>query len=767
MCPIGSGNKLNSGKPLVLMALRVPLFPKEGRSGSAVVHNAQLKELRNQGFDVVMVNSSNFRGGVAQYPYIPMLFAPDAAARAQLPQDPSFIPFADFNIPVVDGLPSPLSSEYYSGLSDAQLGRSYAMWQWGMEWALLQYGIPDLVWHSHAEEHNGILAAVLPTVFTAHVNADSHSAREHRFDALRDFGLANVRTGFAISQTIAGQLGNPASGVYITPERVVMAPNGVNINVFNPNVNGSRTDLLQEYGDRLSGLREDDIWLVTAGRASNEKGFDTIIGALAEVRRNHLDGNKVHLIVIGSYGGERIFMQDPYTSKLVDPFTYRELAQKLGVADVVHFMGRMEQGQMARFYKAVVADGSVVLASRQEACPLVKPEVMAVGVPPLVTQIDGFEGIVANYPGNPNEIVRFAPPENPFGTQVLAPARLRLEQEGTAQARAALLVLNEVIEVDGQERFMLPESVVGLGSEASLYARSVLWEVAREQAVTALATAITEDLQESPATRVARGERAAEFANSNWSIGGSVRGIIPTLNSVMQGGGRAVFSLDVPASTDLHSLRQDRLDAIPVDTILQSAFAILRRAADQSTVAIGQAWRAFNVSVAVYMGTRSNFRHPFDPNAYGLHTPHTILEEVARAADVSVLEMRSTMQVVYETPTQNLVGAGRAHQMSPGAAPRGSHYFALLAQNAATGSDVSYRELVRVLSYNLNRPMSEIGEAFVNPEARPELAARIRGRLPDQMVVDASSLMRRIADHHFELGVEPERRVDDHDAERR
>lgn len=763
MGSIGSGNKLNpgSGRPLVLMALRVPLEPKEVRSGSAVVHNAQLKELRGQGFDPVMVFATNYRSGVASYPTVPMVFMPDAAARTRLPPDPTLIPYADFNFPVVDGLPNPLSAAYYSRLTDAQLGRSYSLWQWGLQWAILQYGIPDMVWHSHAEEHNGLLAGVLPAVFTAHVNRDSQAAVEHRLDSLREFGLGRMRTGFAISPTIASQLSRDSGG-FMTPERVVLAPNGVNVLIFNPQVDGSRESLLSDYRDRLAGLRADDIWLVTAGRASHEKGVDAIIEALAELRRSHPDGHKIHLVVIGSMGDEQLFKHDPYSNKHVDPYTYRGLAEKFGVADAVHFMGRMEQKQMARFYKAVLTDGSVVLASRQEACPLVKPEVMAVGVPPIVTQIDGFEGIVANYPGNPSDIVRFAAPENPYGLSVLAAARSRLLREETALARATRLLLNDVIEVEGRDQFMLPEGVRGLDSEPSIYLRRVLWETAQSQAAHSLAVAIQHDLQEPTDQRIERGTQAAQFSNSHWSIGGSVRGLVPTLQAVMAEGPAADFTLDAAASTELHPLREERLADIAEDTIVHSAYLALRNAAEQSAVAIGQAWRAFNVAVAVFMGTRSNFRHPFDPDAYGLKEPHTVLREVARAAGAPDPEMRQVMRVVLETPVEHLVGVGRAHQDLPGASPKGSQYFALLAQHAASGSKAHYQELLRVLSANLGCSASDIMDTFAAPEAQPERALRIRAVLPEHVVMDVTTLMRQIAERHLEVNDGHDRRPEDH-----
>lgn len=111
--------------------------------------------------------------------------------------------------------------------------------------------------------------------------------------------------------------------------------------------------------------------LITVGSLIPRKGVDQILRALAQ-----LDGVRPTLTVVGSGPEEQ---------------SLREMAERLGLAGHVRFIGRVEPKEVL----ALLAEADVfVLASHSEGRPNVILEAMAAGLPVIASNIPGVREIV-------------------------------------------------------------------------------------------------------------------------------------------------------------------------------------------------------------------------------------------------------------------------------------------------------------------------------------------------------------------------------------
>lgn len=82
------------------------------------------------------------------------------------------------------------------------------------------------------------------------------------------------------------------------------------------------------------GLNGSQLLILSVGRLSRRKGFDTVIRALAQVRAAGIDA---HHALIG-VGEDKVYLL--------------ELAQQCGMASYVHFLGHVEMDDLPRWYNA-------------------------------------------------------------------------------------------------------------------------------------------------------------------------------------------------------------------------------------------------------------------------------------------------------------------------------------------------------------------------------------------------------------------------------
>ena len=169
-----------------------------------------------------------------------------------------------------------------------------------------------------------------------------------------------------------------------TPARSTLVQNGIDVEKYRPSA--SRRAALR---DRL-GLRDSDVVVGAAGRLIPRKGFDTLLRSIALVR------NRRVVTLIAGDGPERAELE--------------ALAVGLGIADRVRFLGLV--GDMHRFLPGFDVG---VLASRGEGMPLIALEMLATGVPVVLSDIPMHEQFDALRPS-----VRYARTDDPeaFATAI-------------------------------------------------------------------------------------------------------------------------------------------------------------------------------------------------------------------------------------------------------------------------------------------------------------------------------------------------------------
>lgn len=141
------------------------------------------------------------------------------------------------------------------------------------------------------------------------------------------------------------------------PETVYVIPNGVDGETFSP--------LSRATARANLGISEDRKIIISIGTRDSRKGFDLLIRSLVEPPLSRLHPE---LVIIGGappHGVDQLPL-------------LRKLAQELGVAKSVLFVGEQSQQQLALWYNA--ADVFCLLSSR-EGCPNVVLEALACGTP--------------------------------------------------------------------------------------------------------------------------------------------------------------------------------------------------------------------------------------------------------------------------------------------------------------------------------------------------------------------------------------------------
>ncbi len=164
--------------------------------------------------------------------------------------------------------------------------------------------------------------------------------------------LRSARLVMPVSENLAGAM--RVAGIR-GPFRVI--PNAVDTGLFRPG------DASRPHGARLA----------TVGLLNAQKGVDTLLEALALVRRQRPD---VHLDLVGD-GPERA--------------AHEALATRLDLGAAVTFHGLQPKEEIARILSGV---DLFVLASRFDNNPCVLVEAQAAGLPIVATRVGGIPEIV-------------------------------------------------------------------------------------------------------------------------------------------------------------------------------------------------------------------------------------------------------------------------------------------------------------------------------------------------------------------------------------
>ena len=200
----------------------------------------------------------------------------------------------------------------------------------------------------------GLLKAGLRRAYRQPVTAPME-ARQLLALSRKHFARGNA-TGFRRFEAMVPsrqQLTDTRRSHRLDPRRLHVVPNGVDTSFWHPRERASRNGPV----------------LVASGRLERDKGFDVALRALGS-----LDAK---LVIAGSGPAQDMLEQ---------------LAESLGVADRVDFVGAKTPAEMAEIVAA--ADVYLFPTIREEAAPLVLPEAMACGVPVIASRIGGIPEVI-------------------------------------------------------------------------------------------------------------------------------------------------------------------------------------------------------------------------------------------------------------------------------------------------------------------------------------------------------------------------------------
>jgi phosphatidylinositol alpha-1,6-mannosyltransferase len=221
--------------------------------------------------------------------------------------------------------------------------------KWAHERVGMQYGVlvhgGDLLAELHAIHHKPFARKSAKALLksAAAVVANSHWTREQAQKVLRELGL------------------DPQA------ERVRVVPLGTDPALFHPDIDPR--DVRARY--RLNGGR----WAMTVARLESYKGVDTALQAVAQVRGAGVD---LHYVVVG-------------TGKRRDAL--KKLAQELGIADAVRFVGSVPDADLPALYNAAEVYLGVSRhagGSHIEGFGVALAEAAASGIPVIAGQSGGL-----------------------------------------------------------------------------------------------------------------------------------------------------------------------------------------------------------------------------------------------------------------------------------------------------------------------------------------------------------------------------------------
>lgn len=160
------------------------------------------------------------------------------------------------------------------------------------------------------------------------------------------------------------------------PDRVDVVHPGVDLDVFR---SGRRDE-----ARGVLGLRHDAAVLLFAGRIQPLKAPDVVLRAAAHlVERDPALRERLQVVVVGGASG----------SGLDRPTSLAELADELGVADVVRMEPAVTQAVLADWYAAADV---VCVPSHNESFGLVAIEAQACGTPVVAARVGGLSTAVAD-----------------------------------------------------------------------------------------------------------------------------------------------------------------------------------------------------------------------------------------------------------------------------------------------------------------------------------------------------------------------------------
>ncbi len=159
-------------------------------------------------------------------------------------------------------------------------------------------------------------------------------------------------------------------------KQLVIIPPGVNVEHFNTNLNAAEAR-------KSLGIDPESHVLLFVGRIEPLKAVDTILEALHVLRERQSSLLKrLHFMIVGG---------DPDSRRDLELQRLQDLSRKLGISQIVSFVGAKEQVHLPVYYSAATA---VIMSSDYESFGMVALEAMACGTPVIASQVGGLQFLV-------------------------------------------------------------------------------------------------------------------------------------------------------------------------------------------------------------------------------------------------------------------------------------------------------------------------------------------------------------------------------------
>jgi D-inositol-3-phosphate glycosyltransferase len=213
----------------------------------------------------------------------------------------------------------------------------------------------------------------------------------------------------------------------VNHQKVTIIPPGVDTHHFYP--------IPQDEAKEAIGISPDDRMALFVGRIEPLKGVDTLIKAMAIVKKNCKTFVCPHYLVI--IGGDPEGDQDQTPDEMQ---RLQALCNELGLDEIVLFLGKRGQNTLPYYYSAAEV---VVIPSHYESFGMVALEAMACGTPVIASRVGGLAFLVKE-----GETGYFVPAQDP---------------ETLAEKLRLLFVDNDL-----RARF---------GKQAAAYAQGFRWEI--------------------------------------------------------------------------------------------------------------------------------------------------------------------------------------------------------------------------------------------------------------------------------------------------
>ena len=161
-------------------------------------------------------------------------------------------------------------------------------------------------------------------------------------------------------------------------EKISIIPPGVDISHFYP--------ISQDEAKSVVGIPARDPMLLFVGRIEPLKGIDTLIRAIAHMRRTGVTDQYPHyLAIIGGDPGVDTSVMNSEMGRL------QALCAELGLQDMVIFLGKRSQSSLPYYYSAADV---LIMPSYYESFGMVALEAMACGTPVVASQVGGLAFLI-------------------------------------------------------------------------------------------------------------------------------------------------------------------------------------------------------------------------------------------------------------------------------------------------------------------------------------------------------------------------------------